>query len=94
MIKYYFAKHKNGSITYSNSPIKETGAESFEFEVSEDWLPQVQAGEKDFNIANGLISIKDSTRKLEAETAKLLQLEKMEAEKFKKYMIKLDDTPH
>ncbi len=62
-MKQYFAKHKNGNITVCNWPIKETGADSYEFEINELDLKDVQNGEKDWRIEGGKLTVVASTRK-------------------------------
>jgi hypothetical protein len=68
-MKQFFAKHQNGSITYSNWPIQETGAESYVFEVNEADLEAVQEGTKDWKIEGGRLEAIASTRKAEREAA-------------------------
>lgn len=68
-MKLYFAK-RSDSVTYCNWPIKETDAESYEFEVTEEDLRAVEDGEKDFAIVESQLSTIDSTRKADAEAAK------------------------
>ena len=99
-MKLYFAKHADGAITTANWPIKETGADSFEFEVDEEVKKLVDEGEKDFQIENGELKVVDSTRKAEreAELAKrqteleVLQKEKAELKiKLEKKEASLDE---
>lgn len=75
-MKYYFLQSSDGSITYCDYPIKETGSITYQFEVAEEQLALVEAGEKDFQIANGELSLINSTRKqdMEAQQAQVAQL--------------------
>lgn len=81
MVKKYFAKHQDGSISTSNWPIKETGAESFEFEVDELDEAAVAEGTKDWVITDGQISTVESTRKADMEAAEAARLEAEEQKK-------------
>ncbi len=87
-MKLYFAKHTDGSITTANWPIKETGAESFEFEVDEEVKRLVDEGEKDFQIENGELKVVNSTRKAEREAEVLRQKEEAQALELEKAELK------
>ena len=69
-MKQYFAKHQNGSITYCNRPIKETGEDSYSFDVNPTDLEAVQDDTKDWKIEDGKLSVIASTRKADAEARK------------------------
>lgn len=85
-MKLYFAKHQDESLTIANWPIRETGAESYEFEVDDEIKKLVDEGVKDFKIEDGQLLVVDSTRKAEAEAAKqqrIADLEELEEVKEK-----------
>jgi len=69
----YFLQNENGSITYGNWPISENGIEAVAFEITEEQLQQVQEGIKDWVIIEGVLSLKDSTRKADQEALVLAQ---------------------
>ena len=85
-MKQYFAKHPDGKITQCNWPIKETGAESFVFDVTEQDLQDVASLDKDWKIEKGILSTVTSDRKAKlflvqqaaAEEKALVQSKKME----------------
>ena len=83
-MKHYFAQHSNGNITVSSHPIKETGAESYSFEVNEADLEAVKEGTKDWEISNGRLSTKASTRKAEKEVQLLAKTQEAEIAKTRK----------
>jgi hypothetical protein len=68
-MKYYFAKHTNGQVTCCNWPVTETGADSYEFEVNEQDLKDVQGGDKEWRIEGGKLTVVASTKRLEFEAA-------------------------
>lgn len=79
-MKQFFAKHPDGNITICNYPIKETGAESYSFEVDKTDMEAVEKGEKDWKIENGKLLLVTSTRKEDMKAEKLL-LETQEQER-------------
>jgi hypothetical protein len=87
-MKIYFAKHKNGSVTYCNWPIKETDAESFAFECTEQDLKDVHDGTKDWKIEGGKLEIVTSTRKADMEAAKAAQDAEREQKKTERKNLK------
>lgn len=82
-MKHYFAKHPTGAITHSSLPIQETGAVSYEFEVSTADMADVMEGVKEVDIKGEKLEIKVSNKKAEREAA-------MAAEKAKEVQKKSD----
>lgn len=80
-MKIYFAKHKNGSVTYCNWPIKETDAEPFAFECTEQDLKDVHDGTKDWKIEGGKLTVVASTRKADLKAAKLAAAQAKQAKR-------------
>jgi len=72
MVRQYFAKHADGSVTSSNWPIKETGAVSYEFETKKTDVKAVQEGEAEWVILDGVLSTKDLKSKKDAAKADAL----------------------
>lgn len=62
---YHFAKHKDGSITYSSLPILEDKADTFVFDLTEDQLQKFRDGTHDFVIDGGVLKLEPCDRHLE-----------------------------
>lgn len=80
-MKLFFAKHEDGTVTCSNWPIKETGAQSYEFEASEEMKTLVDQGTHDWVIANDQLELKESNRKKIQEEAQKKAAEAQEEAK-------------
>jgi hypothetical protein len=93
-MRLFFVKHTNGQVTYANWPIKETGGESYEFNVKDSELEAVIQGAKDWHIEDGKLSLVNSTRKAQAEAAKAqTDGEKQAVAELKKRFEKGEGTP-
>lgn len=76
-MKQFFTKHADGSIATSNFPIQEEGADSFEFEVTEEQHNNVNEGLHDWSIIGGALSLTESNRK-DLKEESILKKEKEE----------------
>jgi len=58
-MKMFFIKTRDGNVGWSSMPMAETGAESFEFEVTEEDATAVQEGLKAWVITDGVLSTRN-----------------------------------
>lgn len=66
-MQLHFIKTPEGRISVANWPFRENEQDSVPYEVTEEQIAAVETGEKDWDIVDDAIALRDSTRKADAE---------------------------